>query len=201
MRDFRMPIPPAPGRGPVAKATSVTREGEPDGFVAPLCFKAEVLQGGISRLVISAPAEALERVHRALVNALKPPYKLLYVRMVDRARGVQLPKPERLVAVDIPRDRLLGGLAAFRRLVYEDARHQLWIRGAQGEQLVLEETGVLYVYPDDFLFREVLESQGVEERSAETMGDRDYLRVNFDAACDAEEAELLQAFHLLPWGG
>jgi hypothetical protein len=201
MPDFRMPIPPAPGGGPVAKATSVTQEGEPDGYVAPLCYKAEVLHGGVSRLVISAPPGALERVHRALVNALKPPFKLLYVQMVDRARGVQLPKPRRLVAVDIPRDRLLAGLHDLRRLVYEDARHQLWIRGAQGEQLVLEETGVLFVYPDDFLFREVLESQGVEEREAETLADRDYLRVNFDAACDAEEADLLDRFHLLPWEG
>ncbi len=201
MRDFRMPIPPAPGGAPLDKATSVTKEGEPDGFVPPLAYKAEVLQGGVSRLVISAPAAHLERVHRAMVNALKPPYKVLYVRMVDRAAGVQLAKPERLVAVDIPRDRLLSTLHRLRQLVYEDARHQLWIRGASGEQLVLEETGVLFVYPDDFLFRDVLAAQGVEEAEHESLADRDYLKVNFASAADAEEAELIQSFHLLPWQG
>ncbi len=203
MRDFRMPIPPRSDSGDalVAKAASVDEQGNPDGFMPASFFKPEVLQGGMSRLVVSLAAVDLERVHHALIQALEPPYKVLYVKMVDRAAGTQLPKPERRVAVEIPRDRLMRNLMRYRKLVYTDGRHQLWVRGAQGEQLILEENGVVFIYPDDFLFRDVLQAQGLGEGDGQTMADRDYLRVNFDAACDAMEAGLIDTLHMLPWEG
>jgi hypothetical protein len=183
------------------KAESVTREGQPDGFIPDRFFRPEVLQGGVTRLVVSVPMMDLEPVHQALVAALSPPLKLLYVQMTDRRRGVQLPKPIQRVAVEVPRDRVAQALKSYRRLIYHDGRHQLWIRGAQGEQVVLEEVGQMYVYPDDFLFRDTLLAAGIPEGDGEEMAVRDYVRVTFDAHCDKEEAQFIQEFHLIPWAG
>lgn len=183
------------------KAESVTRDGQPDGFVPARFFRPEVLEGGMTRLVVSVPMPDLQAVHTALVAALEPPFKLLYVQLTDRKRGVQLPKPIQRVAVELPRDRVLAALSEFRRLVYHDGRHQLWIRGAKGEQVVLEEVGQIYVYPDDFLFRDTLLAAGVPEGDGEELATRDYVRVTFDARCDEEEAQLMQQFHLIEWAG
>ena len=186
------PLPP--------KARSVTRQGAPDGFVPPTFYAPEVLQGGHTRLTVSAPAARIRAAHRALVAALQPPLKLLYVQLTDRQKG-QLPKPVQKVAVELPRDRVLQALDDYRRLIYHDGRHQLWIRGNSGEQIVLEEIGMLYVYPDDFQFRDVLEAQGIAEGAGETLATRDYIRVEFLAEADAEEAALLADLNLIEWAG
>ena len=182
------------------KATSVTRQGAPDGFTPATFYQPELLQGGVTRLAVSAPVERLRVAHRALVEALQPPLKLLYVQLTDRTSG-QLPKPRQLVAVELSRDRVLEALDQYRRLVYHDGRHQLWIRGAMGEQLVLEELGVLYVYPDDFSFRDILEENGIPEGRGETMASRDYVRVEFLSEADAEERAMISSLNLLPWAG
>lgn len=183
------------------KAQSVTREGEPDGFEPPTFFQPEVLQGGFTRLMVSVPPEHLERVHRALVGALEPPLKVAYQQLTDRRAGVQLPRPRSLVAVELPRDRVLSALDRYRRLAYHDGRHQLWIRGSAGEQVVLEEVGVVFVYPDDPSFRVLLQEQGVAEGGGETLASRDYIKVTFDAACDVEEDLFQHELGLVEWDG
>jgi len=183
------------------KAESVDVQGRPIDFVPPTFFRPEVLQGGVTRLVVSVPMEDLERVHRALVSMLAPPLKLLYVQLTDRVRGVQLPKPIQRVAVELPRTRVLDALQRFRRLAYHDGRHQLWIRGSAGEQVVLEEVGQVYVYPDDFSFRDTLLAEGVPEGDGKEMAVQDYVRVTFDAGCDEEEAALIDQLHLIEWAG
>jgi len=85
------------------KALSVTRQGAPDGFLPPMAYTAQVLDGGYTRLAVSTPANRLALVHRALVSALQPPLSFLYVRMTSRQRG-QLPKPEHYVAVELSQE-------------------------------------------------------------------------------------------------
>ena len=183
-----------------AKAISVKRDGEPDGFEPPLCYQGEVLEGGHTRLVISVPSEHLERVHRGLVQQLEGPFKVLYQQLTDRQVG-QLPKPISRVGVEVSRERLLAALEHYRKLIYHDGRHQFWVRGVDGSQLVLEEIGMLYLYPDDPSFREKLNSMNVPERSGETMAVRDYVQVNFMAECDADEVGLLQSLSMVEWAG
>jgi hypothetical protein len=183
------------------KADSVDIKGRPTGFTPETFFRPEVLQGGMTRLVVSVPMGEIERVHRALVALMEPPLKLLYVQLTDRVRGIQLPKPLQRVAVELPRDRVLAALRDYRRLIYHDGRHQLWIRGNSGEQVVLEEVGQIFAYPDDFMFRDCLLAQGVPEGDGAEMATQDYVRVTFDAACDAEEASLIAQLHLLEWAG
>ena len=95
----------------------------------------------------------------------------------------------------------MTALERYRRLAYHDGRHQLWIRGAAGEQVVLEEVGVIYVYPDDPSFRAVLDAAGVPEGEGETLAERDFIKVTFDAACDAEEDQMHHDLGLVPWEG
>lgn len=184
-----------------AKARSVGIDGQPDGFVPEPFFRPEILGGGVTRLVVSLPADRLEPVHRALVSVLEPPLKVLYVQLTDRALG-QLAKARNRVAVEIERERLLDVLDRVAELVYRDGRHQFWVRGAMGEQLVLEETGVVFVYPDDPTFRDVLEGEGLPERTGlPSLGERDYLRVEFLASCDREEDELISSLGLVDQAG
>lgn len=184
-----------------AKATSVDEQGQPDGFEPTPFYRPEVLHGGYTRLAVSLPPDGLETIHRALVQALTPPLKLLYRQLTDRRTGQQLQRPRDLVAVELSRERVLGALEAHRSLVYEDGRHQLWIRSQLGEQVVLEEIGMLYVYPDDLLFRDVLGAHGIQEGRGQTLAERDYIRVRFDAANDAAEEALVQGLHLVEWAG
>jgi hypothetical protein len=69
----------------------------------------------------------------------------------------------------------------------------LWIQGKGEDKIILEETGVMYAYPDDPAFRDVLANLGVAEGKSETMADRDYVRVNFRSECDAMEGRFRQA--------
>lgn len=183
------------------KAQSVTREGEPDGFQPADAFAPQVLEGGYTRLLISCDAAALPAVHRDLVLALEPPLKLLYVQLTDREVG-QLPKPRQLVGVDLEQGTVLATLRELEALIYRDGRHQLWLRGAAGEQIVLEELGVIYAYPDDPSFRDVCSRHGlVEDPQAQTMADRDFVRVSFLPEADAEEAKLVWTLGLREWAG
>ena len=186
--------------GVTAKARSVDRNGDSDGFIPGNFFKAEVLEGGFTRLVISLSPDRLERVHRALVEEMQPPFKIMYQQLTDRGSG-QLPKPVSRVGVEVGRDRLLATLEFYRSLVYQDGRHQFWVRSVDGSQLVLEEIGMLYMYPDDPIFRDVLASQGVDEGDGETMATRDYVRVEFLKECDAEEKGLWQSLGMVVWAG
>jgi len=181
------------------KAESVDINGASDGFVPMLAFQPEVLQGGYTRLAISTPADRLGHVHQMLVGAMTPPLKVRYVKMTDRSRG-QLPKPESLIAVELSRERVLDALKACSRLLYHDGRNQLWIQGAiDSEQLVLEEIGMIYSYPDDFAFRDVLTNAGFIEAAHESLASRDYIKVNFLAEADAEEVDFIRRLALIAW--
>lgn len=175
------------------KAESVDVGGEPDGFIPEASWSAEVIPGGYTRLQVSVPSERLESVHRALVSGLDAPLRVLYVQLTDRLAGAQLDPPRRFVALDVRPDQLDAALADFSPLIYNDGRHQLWVQGRGEDKVILEETGVLYVYPDDPSFRDVMVAHNVPEQKQETMADRDYVRVNFLAAGDPMEGQFRQA--------
>ena len=187
--------------GVESKAISVDKAGAPDGFEPGTFYRPEVISGGHTRLAVSLPPERLGPVFRALVATLEPPLKVLYVQLTDRQSGTQLPKPKQHVTVEKSREAVLGAIDAFAPLIFEDGRHQLWLRSSLDEQLVLEEIGMVYVYPDDPLMREILEAQGVPRGDGPTMAERDYVRVRFDAANDAAEGALLAGLGLVPWAG
>lgn len=180
------------------KAQSVDRSGAPDGYIPPMAYKAQVVQGGFTRLVVSAPPGRLALVHRALVAVLRPPLKFLYVRMTDRKTG-QLPRPEHYVSVDLTAERVAGVLKDFTRLIHHDGRCQVWVRGADGDQIVLEELGVLYAYPDDLGFRDALDAMGLIDVPHQAMDERDYVRVGFLSEADEEEQRLMQGLALTRW--
>ena len=182
------------------KSQSVTKKGAPDGFVPPKAYQPQVLDGGYTRLEVSAPPAKLSFVHRSLIEKLQPPLKIRYVRMIDRIKG-QLPKPESYVAVEIGIERILEACKLCKNLFYHDGRNQIWIRGAGDAQIVLDELGMIYVYPDDFLFRDVLQELGWADAKHETMAARDYVKVFFDPAADSEEQMLLQSLGMIRWEG
>ncbi|HJN75425.1 MAG TPA: hypothetical protein QGF58_15965 [Myxococcota bacterium] len=178
------------------KATSVTATGELDGFEPPLAYRGEVDPSGATRLAISVPPDRLAQTHAALLAALSKPVSVLYVRLVDRQANRQLEEPHRLLALDVPEHALRSALQRCATLLYRDARHQLWLRGAMQEQLVLDELGMVWVYPDDPSFRDVLEDLGIPESPAPNMEGRDHVRVDFKASADAEEEIFISSLGL-----
>lgn len=185
---------------PPGKAHSVNEDGTPDGYMPPSAYTDRVLPGGMTRLEVSSPASKLHFVHKALVESIQFPCKVRYLKLTDRQRG-QLEKPESYVAVDVSKARMLQALEEYHDLFYEDARHQFWILGAQQEQIVLDELGMIFVYPDDFLFREVLAQMGWSTESHEGMDTRDYVKVHFRRVADEQEQTFFQRFGLTRWEG
>ena len=185
---------------PPGKAHSVNEDGTPDGYTPPSAYTDRVLPGGMTRIEVSSPAEKLHFVHKALVESIQYPCKVRYLKLTDRQRG-QLEKPESYVAVDVSKARMLQALEDYHDLFYEDARHQLWILGAQQEQIVLDELGMIFVYPDDFLFREVLAQMGWSTEKHEGMDTRDYVKVHFRRVADEQEQTFFQRFGLTRWEG
>ena len=188
-----MPDPSLP-----PKAESVDKTGRPDGFQAPLQWQAQVLEGGVTRIQVSAPSESLAAIHRALVAVMRPPLRVLYRQLTDRKTG-QLPKPFDFVGVEISQEKLADALTRFSALVYHDGRHQLWIKGQATEQVVLEEIGTIYAYPDDPAYRDALLGLGVPEKRSQTMAERDYVKVNFVASADQDETDMRRALGLVRW--
>ena len=184
--------------GKQPKAQSVNQQGEDDGFRPPSAYRARILRGGYTRLDVSTPMDKLNLIHRELLKSIRFPCKIRYVKLTDRQQG-QLSQPESFVAVEISRDRLLQALESYSDLLYHDGRNQLWVLGRDEEQIVLDELGMIYVYPDDFVFRDVLTKLGWPEMKHKSMADRDYVKVNFSPVADAQEESFIQSFGLIRW--
>lgn len=180
-----------------AKAVSVTVEGHPDGWQSPRGLRAQTAPDGNTRLVVYVPPDELRSVHERLIEALGGPISVRYLRLTDRTKG-QLPKPVTYVRMDAPVADVRAALADAEALVWRDGRHQLWLRGRFGEQVVLDELGVLYCYPDDPSFREALAD--LPETTAVGMDGRDYVRVQFLPEADAQEEALIARLSMQKWG-
>jgi hypothetical protein len=180
-----------------AKAVSVTVEGQPDDWRSPRGFRVQVAPDGNTRIVAYVPPDELRSVHERLIDALGGAVSVRYLRLTDRTKG-QLPKPETYVRMDAPAAEVRAALADADALVWRDGRHQLWLRGRFGEQVVLDELGVLYCYPDDPAFREALGA--LPETTAVGMDGRDYVRVQFLPEADAQEATLIARLSMQKWG-
>lgn len=183
---------------PGPKAASVTKDGADDDFVLRPGWSSEVTPSGDTRIAVSVPTDDLLRVHAALLGALSPPLGVLYRQKVDRRTPRPQSAPARdFVALDIPLGRVCEALADAAPLVYGDARCEVWIRGGMGEQVVLDEDGLLYCYPDDPAFRDALASSGIPAEDVETIADRDYVKHWFHAEADPLEDQLLRALRLV----
>jgi hypothetical protein len=181
------------------RATSTDVAGEPDGFAPEPAWSGEIDPRGGTRIVVSVPAAQLPVVHQRLVAACTPPLGVLWRQVVDRrAPRANGAPPKDHVALDVPFERLLAALRANAGVVYEDARAELWIRGRLNEQVVLDQDGLVYTYPDDPAFRDALDALGIPDRDVPTLARRDYVKHWFHAEHDAQEAAFVAALRLTP---
>jgi len=182
------------------KAESVTEQGQPDGFQIGTGWERQVGSGGDTRLLVSVPTDRLAQVHLALLAGLEAPLTLLYRRKVNR----QAPRPngsppEDFLAPDLSLDEVRAALTTAADLVWHDARCEVWVRGVMGEQVILDQDGVLYAYPDDPSFRDILQEQRVPEDSeVPVLLDRDYVKHWYHASCDGLELALLRELAAVP---
>lgn len=181
----------------LGKAASVTPKGEADGYSIPLAYHGEMTPKGDTRIVASAPAGDLHRVHGALVAALQPPLNFLYRQKVDRKDPKPQGSPPRdFVALDLPFDRVNAILDEASSLLYHDARCEIWVRGSLGEQVILDTDGMVFCYPDDLAFRDALATAEVPDQAFEGMDKRDYVKHWFHAENDDVEAALMAGLKL-----
>lgn len=179
------------------KAVSVSEDGADDGWSPAPGWYAELLPDGQTRLTVSVGVDRLPEVHRALVEAMDAPLSVLYRQLIDRPaveRGTTpaqgLP-PRDFVAVSLPTGRVIHALEEAGDLVWGDARCQVWVRGARHDQVVLDEDGILFAYPDDPAFRDALTALDLPEGELDTMRDRDYVKHCFRSDCDEVERQLV----------
>ncbi len=184
------------------KARAVDEQGRLLDQSQPTRFLAEAAPDGTTRLAVAVPAERLQAVHAAMVDLLQAPLGVLYVQLVDRQAGQQHEEPKRFVGVDLQPASVHEAIASAAGLVYGDGRHQLWVKGARGAQIILDELGMIWTYPDDPSFREALARLGVDEGDAPSIGEADYVRVELVAEADVQEAALIARLGLqeLPGG-
>jgi len=176
----------------MTKAYSVDEKGIPDGFEIPNLFSPQVAPDGTTRLLVSASRETIEAAHKALIGVLDGPLGVRYVQLIDRPNDRDLrDSPRGFVALDKSVGDVEQAIEKSRLLLYDDARCQLWVKGLMGDQIVLDELGMLYAYPDDPSFRSALTSIGINEGTATTLADRDFVKVEFEATCDRVEEELI----------
>lgn len=179
------------------KAVSVTKEGEPDGFVQQPGFIGQHEPGMPTRLLVSVPPAFLATVHRDLLNLVQGPFSLLYRQKVNRRNpaGEQAP-PRDFLALGIEPEVLFAAFTECESLVYHDARAEFWVRGVRGEQVILDGDGLIYCYPDDLAFRDVCLANGLPEGELVTLLDRDYVKQWYHAENDAAEAGMIEALGL-----
>ena len=144
--------------------------------------------------MVYVPPEELPEWHLKLVQAMGAPYSVAYMQLTDRRVGTPHPAPLRFVGIEKPAEKVVEAFKASGDLLWYDGRHQIWVRGSFGEQVVLDELGVIYCYPDDPSFRDALEE--LSESKATGMDSRDYVKVNFRSEADAQEQQLIATLHL-----
>jgi len=179
------------------RAVSVLDTGEVDSWKPNRGYEVQRGPDGVVRLLVSVPADQLATTHQSLVRVLGTPLGVLYRRCVNRAQ----PRPEGappddFVGLECDSESVLSALKSYSNLCYHDARSEIWIRGSLGDQVILDQDGILYCYPDDPAFRDALASSGIEETSVETLLDRDYVKHWYHSDNDALETALIECLEL-----
>lgn len=184
------------------KAISVTEQGEPDGWKVQSGFDGQTAQDGSNRLMVSVPVAQLRTVHNALMELLGTRVGVLYRQFVDRRNpGPNNAPPTDFVGLDLTRERVVAALGDAEALIYHDARCELWLRGEMGDQIILDRDGLIYCYPDDLAFRDVLSKFELNEGEVEVLLERDYVRHIFHAQNDSIEDALISGLGLARIGG
>jgi hypothetical protein len=98
--------------------------------------------------------------------------------------------------LDLDTEAVLAALQTHGGLIYHDARSELWIKGAFKEQVVLDADGLIYCYPDDPVFLDVILGHGLPENPGQTIIERDYAKHWFHAENDAEEQAFIRDLRL-----
>ena len=183
------------------KAMSVTEQGEPDGWVIQEGFECQTAQDGTARLMVSVPVKKLKALHLDLVRVLGTPIGVLYRQFVNRVNpGPNNGPPTDFVGLDMPHEAVLSGLDDAAGLIYHDARCELWLRGELGDQVIIDRDGLIYCYPDDVAFRDVLKRHEVAEQKVEVLLERDYVKHCFHADNDSVESRMIDGLRLTKIG-
>lgn len=185
------------------KAVSVSVDSEPDGWEIEVGYHGEMSLDAGTRLVVAAAAAELHATHGALIQALAEPLSFLYRQKIDR-RAVadgETPNtalaPRDFIALELSHSEVLDAVAEAADLVYHDARGEFWVRGGAGEQLVMDADGLIYCYPDDPSFRDVLDGLEIPENDVTTLANRDYVKHFFHAEGDVAEDALMRRLRLV----
>jgi hypothetical protein len=152
---------------------------------------------GQTRLVVSVPVKFLSRIHLGLIAAMAPPLGVLYRQVVDRENPKPQGAPPRdFVGLELAAPRVIDAVTRCSELIHHDARCELWVRGAMGEQLVIDPDGLIYLYPDDPSFEDVLLGEGLSPDVEETIVDRDYAKHWFHSENDPVELHFIDTLKL-----
>jgi hypothetical protein len=149
-------------------------------------FFREVVSGQ-SRLKLVLPRSHRTLV-RDLVTKLPAPFQLLYVLHTSRGEGPL----GRYQSPEIDRTELNDFLTRFANFLAGDARHDLWLRSAAANALIVwDRHNDIYLYGDLGPFAEWLADLGLQEGEIERLGQHVH---HYRAEFDADARAVLDAF-------
>lgn len=180
------------------KSESVDAKGQADGWKPLAGYIRDVGSQGRTQLVVSAPSEFLLDTHLQLVGELVAPLGFLYRQIVDRREPGPSGAPARdFVALELTHAIVRDTLRRYTDLFHHDARCEIYVRGAMGEQIVLDQDGMLFCQPADPVFEDALLASGFIPDVSVTIADRDYVKHWFHHHNDALEDELMSSLGLV----
>ncbi len=139
-----------------------------------------------SRLRFTLPRSLPHLVHE-LCSFLEPPFHVLYLLHTSRGEGLQ----GRYQSPELGRPELDAFFARFGDFLMGDGRHDLWVRSAKSEiVMVWDRHDDVYVYGASPI-AEHLSTLGFEEGELEPLGAHRHL---YRAEFDGDARDLLTAF-------
>ena len=149
------------------------------GYEPPPFFFAQTNESGDSRLVAWAPSlAALRHAFEALIKALPVSVEVLLKIRAD-TEGDHSPEArdqvwERYHGV-VAQGALLEAMSRCYEFVFQDSCNQLCVRDPVSfDYVVLDDVGVVYVYSDAVMFRQVFVRSGFEERIEPLISEEPY---------------------------
>jgi hypothetical protein len=153
----------------------------------PATFARDKLASGKDRLTIALPRDATG-AFRELAELMHEPFFVLYILHTPRGEG----EPGRYQSEEITSAQLSVFLDQYERFFACDARHDLWVKSLNSEDLVVwDRHNDIFAYGDIERFAQRLGKLGFVQETLPPLGDHQH---HYRPEFDAEAAAVLNAF-------
>lgn len=150
-------------------------------------FSRQIVSAGIERLGIALPRDGSD-VFRQLAAYMPAPFFVLYILHTPRGEGA----PGRYQSEQIDQSTLQAFLGRFGRFLACDARHDIWVKSCNSNDLIVwDRHDDVFAYGDLARFAEQLRALGFEEGPIQPLGVHQH---HYRSEFDEDARQVLGAF-------